>query len=86
MMPPAGPASVRLPGDRTDITLMAAKVWAGRIYRFFGAGDGDLVEQTLTEADACVSAEAEWGGASTVCETPCLRNQTHGTREPLTVL
>jgi hypothetical protein len=30
------------------------------------------VRKALTEADACVSAEAEWGGASTVCETPCL--------------
>ena len=35
-----------------------------------------MVEQTLTEADACVSAEAEWGGAGTVCPTPCLSNQT----------
>jgi len=34
-----------------------------------------LAEQTLTEAEACVSAEAEWGWARTVCATPCLSSQ-----------
>ena len=34
------------------------------IYKYCLSGGvaGVLAEQTLTEADACVSAEAEWGG------------------------
>ena len=34
----------------------------------------DRVSKTLTEADACASAEAEWGVAATVWPTTCFDN------------
>ena len=36
-----------------------------------GGDRADRVSKTLSEAEACVSDEAERGGPSTVCESPC---------------